>query len=60
MPKALVGAVMDESSSNDGTITPAVEAEKEAGKREDPNPAGGAGARPCQECFPHSPGPIDE
>ena len=38
------------------------EAEKEAGKREDPNPnpAGGAGACPCRECHPHSPGPIDE
>ena len=35
MPKAPDGAIMDESSSDDGTITPAGEAEKEAGKRED-------------------------
>ena len=60
MPKALDGAVMDESSSDNGTITPAGEAEKEAGKCKDPNPASGAGACPCQECRPHSPGPIDE
>ena len=49
MPRAPDGTIMDESSSDDGMITPVGEAEKEAGKREDtkPDPTGGAGARPC-------------
>ena len=57
MPKALDGAIMDESSSDNGTITPVGEAEKEAGKREDtnPNPAGGAGAHLYRERHPHVP-----
>ena len=62
MNKAPDGAVMDESSSDKGTITPAGEAEKEVGKHGDPNPnpAGGAGAHPHRECPLHAPGPIDE
>ena len=62
MNKAPDGAVMDESSSDEGTITPAGDAEKEVGKCGDPNPnpASGVGACPCRERPPHAPGPIDE
>ena len=62
MPKAPDGAIMEESSSDDGMITPVGEAQKEARKREDtnPNPAGGAGAHPCREHHACSPGPTDE
>ena len=64
MPKAPDGAIMDESSSDDGTVPPiggAVGgAEKEGERCRDPNPASGVGACPRKECHPHSPGPIDE
>ena len=66
MPKAPDGTILDESSSDEEKVPPvggAVgSAEKEGERRGDPtlNPAGGAGARPCKERRPCSPGPIDE
>ena len=66
MPKAPDGTIMDESASDEETVPPVDGAvggaEKEAERRGDPNPnpAGDAGARPCREPPPHTPGPIDE
>ena len=62
MPKAPDGTVVDESSSNEGAGAAVGSTEREAEEYEgrNPNSAGGAGARPCRECHPYSPGPIDE
>ena len=62
MPKALDGTIMDESSSDEdiGAAVSSTEKEAEKCRGPNPNPASGAGARPCKECHPRSPGPIDE
>ena len=65
MPKALDGTIMDESSSDEEVVTPIGSAVGGAEKGEKcgdptPNPTGGAGACPCKERHPRSPGPIDE
>ena len=63
MPTGPDGMVMGGSSSNEEVIGGAVggaerEAEERGGKT--PHPASGAGACPCKEHRPCSPGPIDE
>ena len=62
MPKAPDGTIMDESSSDEdvGAAVGGAEKEAEGHGGPNPNPAGGVGARPCKECHPCSPGPIDE
>ena len=62
MLKAPDGAVVDESSSNEGAGAAVGGAEREAEECEgrNPNPTSGAGARPRRECHPQSPSPIDE
>ena len=67
MPKAPDGAIMDESSSDEGTVPPIGgamgSAEKEGERHGDPNPnpASGAGAHLCRECpVPIPQVPIDE
>ena len=53
--------VMGGSSSNEEIIGGAAgSTEKEAEGCGGTKPVSGAGARPCKECRPQSPGPIDE
>ena len=58
MNKAPDAAVIDESSSDEETVPLMVGAEKEVEKRGDPNPAGGAGARPSRNTLPMAAGLI--
>ena len=63
MPTGPDGAIMGGYSSDKEVVGGAAGgAEKEAEEHESkkPNPTGGAGARPCKECHPRSPSPIDE
>ena len=59
MLKAPDGAVVDESSSDKGAGAAVSSAEREGEGCGGPNPVSGTGARPCKECHPQSPGPID-
>ena len=60
MDKAPDSLVIQESSSDEEMTPPMGGVGKDTEKHGDRNPTGGAGARPCREHLPYSPGPIDE
>ena len=59
MPIGPDGTVVEGPSSDDDTGAVSG-AEREAEGPGGTKPVGGAGAHPCKECRPQSPGPIDE